>query len=204
MIKHSSDNTAKDQKELIFDIIQDLPPEAQKRQLEKLKTLILREESSSARLIEPFSISKMFDRYPNLNPPIRQHSTTELQTEIRSLKAQVKELKERVFSIETKNLELDTQIALLQSRTSKGKEILPDSYIPDFPYAEIPMPDGLIPIKYYVPTYESLVTANETKNLELDTQIALLQSRTSKGKEILPDSYIPDFPYAEIPMPGQR
>ncbi|KAI5673760.1 hypothetical protein M9H77_14124 [Catharanthus roseus] len=82
----------------------------------------------------------MFDRYPNLNPPIRQHSTTELQTEIRSLKAQVKELKERVFSVETKNLELDTQIALLQSRTSKGKEILFDSSIPDFPLAEIPMP----------------------------------------------------------------
>ncbi|KAI5663844.1 hypothetical protein M9H77_23167 [Catharanthus roseus] len=140
MIKHSSDNTAKDQKELIFDIIQDLPPEAQKRQLEKLRTLILREESSSARLIEPFSISKMFDRYPNLNPPIRQHSTTELHTEIRSLKAQVKELKERVFSVETKNLELDTQIALLQLRTSTGKEVLPDSSIPDFPFAEIPMP----------------------------------------------------------------
>ncbi|KAI5656591.1 hypothetical protein M9H77_25384 [Catharanthus roseus] len=82
----------------------------------------------------------MFDRYPNLNPPIRQHTTTELQTEIRSLKAQVKELKERVFFVETKNLELDTQIALLQSRTSKGKEILPDSSIPDFPFAEIPMP----------------------------------------------------------------
>ncbi|KAI5663556.1 hypothetical protein M9H77_22879 [Catharanthus roseus] len=140
MIKHSSDNTVKDQKELIFDIIQDLPPEAQKRQLEKLRTLILGEESSSARLIEPFSISKMFDRYPNLNPPIRQHNTTELQTEIRSLKAQVKELKECVFSVETKNLELDTQIALLQSRTSKGNEILPDSSIPDFPFTEIPMP----------------------------------------------------------------
>ncbi|KAI5663557.1 hypothetical protein M9H77_22880 [Catharanthus roseus] len=82
----------------------------------------------------------MFDRYPNLNPPIHQHNTTELQIEIRSLKAQVKELKERVFSVETKNLELDTQIALLQSRTSKGNEILLDSSIPDFPFAEIPMP----------------------------------------------------------------
>ncbi|KAI5676701.1 hypothetical protein M9H77_07651 [Catharanthus roseus] len=208
MIRH--DNTVKDQKELIFDIIQDLPPEAHKKQLEKLKALILREESSSVRLIEPFSISKMFDQYPNLNPPIRQHSTTELQTEIRSLKAQVKELKERVFSVETKNLELDTQIALLQSRTSKGKEVISDLSIPDFPIAEIPMPginsqdskfisiidkitfqkwniyvtisirnfkatftamldsgadqscirDGLIPTKYYVPTNESLVTAN--------------------------------------------
>ncbi|KAI5650221.1 hypothetical protein M9H77_36226 [Catharanthus roseus] len=108
-------STDEDQKELIFDIIQDLPPEAQKRQLEKLKALILREESSSARLVEPFSISKMFDRYPHMNPQIRQHSTKELQTEINSLKAQVKELKERVFSIETKNLELDTQIALLQA-----------------------------------------------------------------------------------------
>ncbi|KAI5649000.1 hypothetical protein M9H77_35005 [Catharanthus roseus] len=82
----------------------------------------------------------MFERYPNLNPPIRQHSTTELQTEIRSLKAQVKELKDRVFFIETKNLELDTQIALLQSRTSKRKEILFDSSISEFPLAEIPMP----------------------------------------------------------------
>ncbi|KAI5652975.1 hypothetical protein M9H77_30162 [Catharanthus roseus] len=82
------DNTAKDQKELIFDIIQDLPPEAQKKQLEKLKALILREESSSARFVEPFSISKMFDRYPHMNPQIRQHSTKELQTEINSLKAQ--------------------------------------------------------------------------------------------------------------------
>ncbi|KAI5657945.1 hypothetical protein M9H77_26738 [Catharanthus roseus] len=82
----------------------------------------------------------MFERYPNLNPPIRQHTTTELQIEIRALKAQVKELKDRVFSVETKNLELDTQIALVQARTSKGKEILPDSSIPDFPFAEIPMP----------------------------------------------------------------
>ncbi|KAI5681992.1 hypothetical protein M9H77_03220 [Catharanthus roseus] len=139
------DNTVKDQKELIFDIIQDLPPEAQKKQLEKLKALILREESSSARLIEPFSISKMFDRYPNLNPPIRQNGTTGLQAEIRSLKAQVKELKERVFSVETKNLELDTQIAVLQSKTSKGKEIIPDSSIPDFPLAEIPMPELRVP-----------------------------------------------------------
>ncbi|KAI5659775.1 hypothetical protein M9H77_28568 [Catharanthus roseus] len=86
----------------------------------------------------------MFDRYPNLNPPIRQHSTTELQTEIRSLKAQVKELKERVFSVETKNLELDTQLALLQSRTFKGKEVLSDSSIPDFPLAEIPMPEAVL------------------------------------------------------------
>ncbi|KAI5657750.1 hypothetical protein M9H77_26543 [Catharanthus roseus] len=95
MIRHSSNTTVKDQKELIFDIIQDLPPEAQKKQLEKLKTLILREESSSARLVEPFSISKMFERYPHMNPQIRQHSTKELQTEINSLKAQDKELKER-------------------------------------------------------------------------------------------------------------
>ncbi|KAI5677859.1 hypothetical protein M9H77_08809 [Catharanthus roseus] len=140
MIRHSSNTTVKDQKELIFDIIQDLPPDAQKKQLEKLKALILREESSSARLVEPFSISKMFDRYPHMNPQIRQHSTKELQTEINSLKAQVKELKERVFSIETKNLELDTQIALLQSRNSKGKDIMTDSSIPAFTLAEIPIP----------------------------------------------------------------
>ncbi|KAI5681125.1 hypothetical protein M9H77_02352 [Catharanthus roseus] len=121
MIKYS-DNTAKDQKELIFDIIQDLPPEAQKKQLEKFKALILKEESSSARLVEPFSISKMFERYPHMNPQIKQNHTKELQTEINLLKAQVKELKERVFSVETKNLELDTQIALIQSKITKGKE----------------------------------------------------------------------------------
>ncbi|KAI5683613.1 hypothetical protein M9H77_04841 [Catharanthus roseus] len=138
-------STDEDQKELIFDIIQDLPPEAQKKQLEKLKALILREESSSARLIEPFSISKMFDKYPNLNPPIRQNGTMGLQAEIRSLKAQVKELKERVFSVETKNLELDTQIAVLHSQNSKGKEIIPDSSIPDFTLAEIPMPELRVP-----------------------------------------------------------
>ncbi|KAI5681122.1 hypothetical protein M9H77_02349 [Catharanthus roseus] len=115
-------NTAKDQKELIFDIIQDLPPEAQKKQLEKLKALILKEESSSARLVEPFSISKMFERYPHMNPQIKQNHTKELQTEINLLKAQVKELKERVFSVETKKLELDTQIALIQSKITKGKE----------------------------------------------------------------------------------
>ncbi|KAI5681135.1 hypothetical protein M9H77_02362 [Catharanthus roseus] len=124
---------------------EDLPPEAQKKQLEKLKALILREESSSARLIEPFSISKMFDKYPNLNPPIRQNGTMGLQAEIRSLKAQVKELKERVFSVETKNLELDTQLAVLHSQNSKGKEIIPDSSIPDFTLAEIPMPELRVP-----------------------------------------------------------
>ncbi|KAI5680673.1 hypothetical protein M9H77_01900 [Catharanthus roseus] len=105
-----------DQKELIFDIIQKLRPETQKKQLEKLKDLILKGESSSARLVEPFSISKMFERYPHMNPQIKQTNTKELQTEIQFLKSQIKELKERVFSIETKNLELDTQIAVLQSK----------------------------------------------------------------------------------------
>ncbi|KAI5655480.1 hypothetical protein M9H77_32667 [Catharanthus roseus] len=86
----------------------------------KLKALILKEESSSARLVEPFSISKMFERYPYMNPQIKQNHTKELQTEINLLKAQIKELKERVFSVETKNLELDTQIALIQSKITKA------------------------------------------------------------------------------------
>ena len=205
-------------KELIFDMIQQIPdPEKQKEHLEKLKTLIIDEDEAKDTLVQPFSISKHFETYPittKLNA--QPNNIQELRTEVKSLKEEIKIIKQNLAQMETKNLAYDTQICIIQAQLNKGKEIAtisnPLEENPPFPLDEITIStnepydsnfistikgfsyqkwfvfitlriynsksnftamidsgadhsvirDGIFPTKYYEPTSEKLVTANDS------------------------------------------
>ena len=102
-------------KELIFDMIQQIPdPEKQKEHLEKLKTLIIDEDEAKDTLVQPFSISKLFETYPittKLNA--QPNNIQELRTEVKLLKEEIKIIKQNLAQMETKNLAYDTQICIL-------------------------------------------------------------------------------------------
>lgn len=93
------------QKEFLFDLIQELPSEAQKIHMTKLRELILKEEEQeTTKVVEPFSISNLLNNYP-INSSIRQNKNNELYKEINNLKLQIKKLKN---DLETKYLKLET------------------------------------------------------------------------------------------------
>ena len=59
--------TKKEDKEFLLDIVEKIDdPKTKKEYLERLKDLILQEDKMS-KIIEPFSISKLIDKYPNMN-----------------------------------------------------------------------------------------------------------------------------------------
>lgn len=89
-----------------------------------MKTLIINEEDNTDKLIQPFSISKLFETYPvNTTLKPQPNSIHELRTEIKLLKEEIKNIKENLSQIETKNLAYETQMCLIQTQLDKGKEI---------------------------------------------------------------------------------
>ena len=129
MIKTSNEKKIdKNTKEFIFDMIQQIPDlQKQKEQLEKLKDLIINETEEKIDIIQPFSISKLFEKYP-VGKSFQNKTTpttpiNELQKEINTLKQEIKTLREEMINIKTTNLSLETQVAIIQTQISKGKEI---------------------------------------------------------------------------------
>ena len=115
----------RESKELIFDMIQQIPdPEKQKEHLEKLRAIIINEEEERDNLSQPFSISKLFETYPiNTNLKNKPNEIHKIWTEIKLLKEEIKHIKEDLRQVETKNLANETQMCLIQHKIDKGKEI---------------------------------------------------------------------------------
>ena len=93
--------TKREDKEFLLDMIEKIEdPLAKKEYLERLKSLIIQEEKMP-KIIEPFSISKLLDKYPNINN-MKKETTKDLQTEINNLKSQVKQLQKEIIELKTK------------------------------------------------------------------------------------------------------
>ena len=58
------------------------------------------------KIIEPFSISKLIDKYPNINI-MKKETTKDLQSEINNLKIQVKQLQQEIIELKLKDLEIE-------------------------------------------------------------------------------------------------
>ena len=119
--------TKKEDKEFLLDIVEKIDdPKTKNEFLERLKYIILQEDKMP-KIIEPFSISKLIDKCPNMNN-IRKETTKDLQIEINNLKTQVKQLQNEILELKTKDLEIEARISLIktidQPSISKTDEIV--------------------------------------------------------------------------------
>ena len=134
--------TSKPQKELLLDLICQIPNiETKKEYLEKLKGIILEEEDKPPKFklgpSSSSSLTQIFERYPITNP-YQQVSTKQLQSEINDLKSQVRFLKSEVSGLKTKDLEIETKIALLESFRIDPPAVLETENISGIQETEIP------------------------------------------------------------------
>ena len=114
--------TTKEDKEFLLDLIEKIDNiETRKTYLEKLKGIILAEEKIP-KITEPFSISRLLDKYP-IEGIIKKDTTHSLQKEINELKQQVKVLQKEILELYTKDLSLETKITILQSQLASSSKI---------------------------------------------------------------------------------
>ncbi|KAK9734444.1 hypothetical protein RND81_04G140200 [Saponaria officinalis] len=114
----------KDDKTFLFDLIDKVDdPDIKRDALLRLKSLVIQEHTFSKTVpsTEPFSISKLFNKYPvntikgkslDLNSsPLKQ-----LQQELNSLKAQVNDLRNQLQNIHINESELDLRLSALEHK----------------------------------------------------------------------------------------
>jgi len=110
--------TNKSQKEFLLDLIgQILDGNMKRGYLERLKTLILKEEDKHPMfsLNSPTSsLTNIYKHFPILHP-FQQITTKELQIEINELKAQVRYLKTEVMNLKTADLTIEAKLAVLEA-----------------------------------------------------------------------------------------
>ncbi|XP_074308806.1 uncharacterized protein LOC141643517 isoform X2 [Silene latifolia] len=119
-------------KEFLFYIIDKVDnPEVKKEALIRLKSLVIKDKdmSTSIPTTEPFSISKLFNKYPEAS--VRSKASLDLtaspvkimQQEINSLKVQVNEIKKYLENLEIRDHDIQSRLTALEALkdVSKGK-----------------------------------------------------------------------------------
>ena len=103
----------KNDKQILLEIIDKIEdPEIKKEYLLKLKEIVTKEEKFTNP--ETYNLNRILEKYPTQSL-FKQITTGELQTEIKQVKTQIRELQTIVNQQALKQLEFDAKLALIQS-----------------------------------------------------------------------------------------
>lgn len=103
----------KNDKQILLEIIDKIEdPEIKKEYLLKLKEIVTKEEKFTNP--ETYNLNRILEKYPTQSL-FKQITTRELQTEIKQVKTQIRELQTIVNQQALKQLEFDAKLALIQS-----------------------------------------------------------------------------------------